>query len=145
MILDTIKADYKTARIARDTAATALLSSLIGEVDKKIVGNPDVTTDEQRETIVLSVVKKFIDGAKEMIAVAGDRPDTVAQANAEIVLLDKYRPAQMSEGDLRVVIEAFKQANPGAKIGQYMGELARAHKGQYDGALAQRLVKEIAA
>ncbi|RYG16121.1 hypothetical protein EON82_25395 [bacterium] len=144
MLLDTIKADFKTARLARDAQASALLSSLIGEAEKQIVGNPKITTDSQRDEIVLNTVKKFIDGAKEMIETGASRPELVAQSKAEIEILDGYRPKQMSEDELRAAIGAFKDGNPGAKIGQYMGWLKATYAGQYDGAMAQRLVKEAA-
>lgn len=142
MLLDTIKADFKAARIARDTQTSALLSTLIGESEKQIVGNPEITTDEQRDTIVLRTVKKLIDGAQEMIKAASDRPEVVALAKAEIAVLDKYRPQQMSEDELRAAIISYLEAVPGAKIGQVMGALQKSYKGQYDGALAQRLVKD---
>lgn len=145
MLLDQIKADFKTARLARDAQTSALLSSLIGEAEKLMVGNPKITTDGQRDDIVLSTVKKFIDGANEMIEKAVGRPELVEQSKAEVKILDRYRPKQMSEDEIRAALASYRDGQPDAKIGQYMGFLKSNFGGQYDGGLAQRLIKDFLA
>jgi uncharacterized protein YqeY len=145
MLIDQIKSDQIKARLARDAVRAGLLTSLIGEIESKVRGNEKIKTPEDVEAVALSQIKKFIDGANEMIEKASGRPEIVEQSKAEIAILDGYRPKQMTEDQLRKAIAGFKAHNAGANIGQYMGWLKKEHGGSYDGAMAQRIVKEMLA
>lgn len=141
-ILDTIKADAIAARKARDAGTASVLTSLIGEVETKCTGNAAIKGPADVDAALLATIKKFIDGAHEMIEKGSGRPDIVAQSQAEIAVLERYRPKQMSEAELRDIVQAFRGANPDAKMGDYMAMLKRDHGGQYDGRMASTVVKE---
>jgi uncharacterized protein YqeY len=67
------------------------------EVDERI------TLDDAQ---VLSVLEKMIKQRKESLVQfqAGNRPDLVAKETAEVVLLQGYMPAQLSDGEIDSLI-----------------------------------------
>jgi hypothetical protein len=146
-LLQTIKQDQLSARKARDSDTTRILTTLIGEAEMvgKNAGSRESTDEEVR-----AVVKKFIKNNQELIA-AGSKSDIEANAarNAiaiqENVILQGYLPAQLSEDQLNSLIgtlleKAIKPTNQGV----IMKGLKEVVAGQYDydGALASKLVKD---
>lgn len=62
-------------------------------------------------------------------------------AKTEIVILESFLPKQLTEEQLRTLIQDF--ANQGKNIGDAMKTLKTQFAGQYDGGLASKLMKEL--
>ena len=146
-LIQTIKADQLIARKARKVVEAASLTTLIGEAEAvgKNNGNREPTDQE-----VVSMLKKFIKNAHEVNRIAGDYRDSARcdEASAEIELFEAYLPQQLSEAQLapiiKEIIELRSVGVPGVlpKMGAVVADLKVAHEGQYDGAMAARLIKE---
>ena len=168
-LLEQIKADQLTARKTKDTVATALLTTLIGEAtkvsDEEFKKGQVEITDEK----VIVTIKKFLKGAEETKArldaeftrVMGHGPDdgktrTLSEegrafmegivpkmrtTEREIAILNGFLPQQMDEFQLREAIDAFKAANPDANMGGIMAHLKANYAGLYDGKLASQIAK----
>jgi len=134
-LLNKIKQDSLTARKARDTVASNLLGTLVSEAAMvgKNAGNRDSTDEE-----VLKVVKKFLDNAKDTLKLVGNS-NAIEQ---EIVILHGYMPLQLTEAQLKEIIDQLKLSNPGCTIGAVMANLKTYYEGQYDGKLASQLFRE---
>ena len=74
----------------------------------------------------------------------GNRNDLVEKENAELQLLEKYLPKQMSEEEIAKAIDQFvKQVNASSiqDLGKVMGLAMKELKGKADGQLVQKLVR----
>lgn len=141
-LLNQIKADQLAARKNRETLKATLLTTLIGEATAigKNDGNRDTTDAE-----VVTVVNKFIKNINDLLtALNGAEGGAALQANAELVILDAYRPKQLTAEQLTVIIADLK-AEVGAstikEMGKVMGALKTKYQGQYDGNVASQLIK----
>lgn len=133
-LLEKIRADALAARKVKAPEAGGLVT-LIGEIDTKTKTlNParDLTDAE-----ILAIVKKFLKGIDEIIALGAGTPDS--RILAEKAVLEGYLPAQMTEADLHAF--ALEKVAEGLNIGQIMGALKAEHAGCYDGRLASGIVK----
>lgn len=133
-LLQTIKADQLTARKARQALNAALLTTLIGEAELvgKNNGNRAPTDDE-----VMATIKKFIKN-NETIQGAHRLPSH----DAEITILKAYLPQQLTEAQLKELIDStIALADKKPTVGELMSKLKTNFGGQYDGALASRLIK----
>lgn len=71
-----------------------------------------------------------------------------ATACAEREILEQYRPAQLNEQQLQHIlhdmVQALQERTP-KQMGVIMKRLKETYEGQYDGALASKLIKELLA
>jgi len=101
-------------------------------------------TDEEIVDVIVSEIKK----RKDSVAAyeRGKREDLVKREKAEIEVLQKYLPEQLSEQELKKIIQEAI-AKTGAKeikdIGKVMAELAPKVKGKADNSLVSKTVKDL--
>ena len=95
---------------------------------------------------VLKILKSEAKSRKDAIQTYQEKglADLVAKEESEVVILDKYLPAQISEADVRPKVEQAiatlgEQANFGAVMKQVMAELGA----QADGQVVSKIVKEL--
>ncbi len=115
-----ITEDMKNAMRAKDTGRLGTIRLLLAamkqrEVDERI---------ELDDAAVIAIVEKLIKQRKDSIAQfqAANRDDLVAIENAELVVLQAYMPAQMSEAAVAAVV-AEAVAQVGAVGPQDMGKV----------------------
>lgn len=146
VLKDTIQNDTKAALLSGDRFVGDTLRNLKAAIlDEEVKQNKrDVgLTDEEIEKIIAREVKK----RNESIAVyeANGRPELAETERKEADILSRYLPEQMSEEELRTIVEA-KIVEMGASGSQAMGQVIGAVKQQVgnsaDGALIARVVKE---
>jgi uncharacterized protein YqeY len=125
-----IQEDVKTAMKAREAARLSTLRMLTAamkqkEVDERI---------ELDDAAVLAIVEKLIKQRKDSIsqfAKAG-RQDLVDAETAELAVLSAYLPAQLSEAEILVAIDAAIAAS-GASNPKDMGKVMALIKPQLAG------------
>ncbi len=141
MLLEKLQAASLEARKAQDTVAASLLTTLYSEAARvgKDQGNR-VSTDEE----VVAVVKKFSKNIDETLAALPEADARVATLRVEKELLSAYLPQQLDEAGLRALVDelvgALADKSP-KQMGVVMAGLKARAGGQYDGAMASRLVK----
>ena len=146
-LLDTIKEAQLAARKARRSATAASLSTLIGEAEAVGKNNGNRAPTDQE---VVSMLKKFIKNAHEVNRIAGDYRDgdRCDAAWAEIELFESFLPKQLSEAQLKPIIQEIIELRsvgvPGVlpKMGTVIQDLKAKYEGQFDGAMASKLIKE---
>ena len=148
-MIDKVRAEMVAAMKSHDKERKESLSMLLSALKNKAIDKrEDLTEAEEFE-----VVKKELKQTKETMELAPtDRTDIIDQCKARIAVLNEFAPEEMSEDELRAVIQktieevAASQGieNPSAKDkGKVMKELMPKVKGRADGGLVNRLVGEI--
>jgi len=138
-----IKKDQLHARKNNKTVEATLLTTLIGEA--AMIGKNDgnrESTDEE----VIAVVKKFIKNNKELMDIVNPESNGYTDAKFENEFLTQYIPLQMTEEELRETVQlrirTLDEITP-KLMGTVMKWLKDNYVGQYDGALASKVVKEL--
>lgn len=142
-LLQQIKKDQMAARKSRDAVTTSALTTLLSEAST--VGFNDGKR-ESTDGEVVAVVRKFIKNLEEVIKHGNEV--AVIEAQNEIELFSVYLPQQLSEEQLTNIIaaEVAKLDSPSMRdMGKLMAILKTEYDGQYDGALASKLVKSLLA
>ena len=140
---DRISQDIKEAMKAKDEARLSTLRLILTEFVRKEKEKGIPPTNEQCVQILQTMVRKCRDAAEQFTS--GNRPELAAKELAEIVIIESYLPAQLSEEKVRQ--EALAAiAETGAKtqkeMGKVMGLLTKKLAGQADGSVISRIVKE---
>ena len=141
MLLDTLKNDALAARKARDAVRSALLTTLVAEAAK--VGK-DNGNRASTEAEVVAVVKKFIKNTEETLRAVQGKP-AEAQARSELAILKAYLPKQATEEDVRAkvaeLVGGLSDRSP-KQMGVVMAGLNAAFEGNFDKAVASKIVKD---
>jgi len=103
-----------------------------------------ILTDEETIEVISSEIKKRKEAVLEFEK--GQRMDLAGKEKKEIEILEKYLPEQLSEEEIKKIVqEAIEKV--GAKdikdMGKVMAELMPKIKGKADGALVSKIVKEL--
>lgn len=139
-----IPEDLKNALRNKNTFELSVLRMLQAAlINKEIDKRKEALTDEDVISVIGTEIKKRRDAAREFEKV--NRPDAADQEKAEIEILMKYMPQQMSEDEIRdAVIKAVEdtQAENMQDIGKVMKVLMPQVKGKADGSIVNKIVKE---
>lgn len=128
MLKDKIQQDLITALKAKDEVTLSTLRFLQSALKNKQIEKREDLTDEEVIGVIRKQVKELSEAA-EMFK-KGGREDLVAQNEAQIEVLKKYLPAEISDEELKSEIEKIMaenkevyEKNPKAIIGVVMGAL----------------------
>lgn len=146
MLKQRIQDEMKNAMLAREDLKTSVLRMLKSEVvyfEIQKGGAGYEATDEDVLTVIQKAVKQRKDSIEQYTA--GKRQDLADKEAAELTILQKYLPSQLSEGAIdEIVTEVITQS--GAKniqdMGKVMGILSVKVKGKADMGLVSKLVRE---
>ena len=146
MIRDEIKAALVTAMKGGDKAATGtirLIQSAIKNRDIEL-RTSSATTDDN--LVVTEVLQKMIKQRRESAELyrKGNREELAATEEAEIAVIERFLPTQMSDDEASAAIQAII-AETGASgmkdMGKVMGEVKAQLAGQIDPARASAMVR----
>lgn len=144
-LIDKIQKDSLAARKAGDSIRSALLITLYSEAAMigKNAGNRETTDGE-----VVAVVRKFLKGVDESLAVVKDE-SKVSVLKIERDVLNGFLPTQMSESEITQALESIigelNVTREPKSMGLLMKELKARFEGRYDGTKASALVKSVLA
>lgn len=103
-----------------------------------------VLTDEEVISVLSSEIKKRKDAI--VLYEKGNRPELADKEKKEIEILKKYLPEQLSEEEIKKLVEE-SVAKVGAKemkdMGKVMADLNPKIKGKADGGQVSKIIKEI--
>ncbi len=127
---DQITEDMKSAMRAKETARLGTIRLLFAAIKQREVDDRIVLDD----AAVISTIEKMIKQRKDSISQfeKAGRDDLVAVESAEMVILQAYMPAQMSEAEVQAAVAAAVAAT-GAAGPQDMGKVIGVLKGQLAG------------
>lgn len=147
-IKEQLMADMKAAMKAKEEGKLALKTIRMArahirqaEIDN---GHADFNDDQ-----VLAVLRKEVKQRKETLSEieSSGREDLVEQTKAEIDVLEKYLPAEMTPEAVEAAVKEIVDAmDPGQKnMGSVMKAVMAKLKGQADGKLINQIVRKLLA
>lgn len=147
-IKEQLMADMKAAMKAKEEGKLALNTIRMArahirqaEIDN---GHADFNDDQ-----VLAVLRKEVKQRKETLSEieSSGREDLVKQTKAEIDVLEKYLPAEMTPEAVEAAVKEIVDAmDPGQKnMGSVMKAVMAKLKGQADGKLINQIVRKLLA
>lgn len=143
-LLATLNEDMKTAMKAKDKPTLSVVRMLKSAVmNEQINLGHDLTADE--ELAVLSRELKQRNDSVSEFKKAG-RDDLVTSTSAEIEVVKKYMPAQLSETEVKKIVQETVTevgAQSMADFGKVMGAVMPKLKGQADGKIVNQSVKQL--
>lgn len=141
-------ADMKAAMKAKENGKLALnvIRMARAHIRQAEIDNGHADFDDDQ---VLTILRKEVKQRKETLAEIKDsgREDLVEATQAEIDILQKYLPAELSaEAVKKVVVEIVNAMNPeDRKMGLVMKSVMAKLRGKADGKLINTVVREILA
>ena len=143
-ILDTLQEDMKQALRSKDELTLSTIRMVKSSVGyARIEKRRDLTDDE-----VLVVIAKQAKQRRESIEAAegGGRADIAERERAELEILSKYLPEQLSEGQIENIVREVAAEMGVTDIedrGKLMGPVMQKTRGRADGKLVNQIVERV--
>ena len=143
MLTDLIKTHLNEAILAKDEIKVSTLRFLLSEIRNCQIEKQKDLTDED----IVTVIRRGIKQRQESIEAfkKGKREDLVKKEEAEMDILSKYLPRQMSTEELELLVkQTIKEIGVvGPKdFGRIMGAVMAKAKGGADGSVVAEVVKK---
>ena len=148
MIRDDIKAALVSAMKGGDKETTAAIRLIQSALQNRDIEMRTSSAKVDDDTLVVDVLQKMIKQRRESVELytKGGREELAAKEEAEIAVIERFLPRQMSEEEARAAIAAIV-ADTGASslkdMGRVMAEVKARHGGALEPARASALVKEM--
>lgn len=145
-LFDQISEDIKKAMLAKDAIALQTLRGVKKEfIEAKTAKDAQgELTDEQAVRILTKMVKQRKDAAE--IFATQNRQDLADGELAEVVVIEKYLPKQMTEAELEAALKeiiAEAGATSAKEMGKVMGIASKKLAGKAEGKAISAKVKEL--
>lgn len=136
--------DMKEAMKAHDKDRLAVIRMVRGAVRQQEIDSRKELGDEDVLAVLSKEVKMRRDSIEEFRK--GGREDLVEKTEAEIAVLMPYLPAQLSEEEIRGLVQAAVEQTGAASpkdMGKVMGVLMPKVKGRADGKTVNAIVRSM--
>ena len=148
MIRDDIKAALIAAMKGGDKAATGTLRMVQSNIKNRDIELRTGTAPDDDDAMVTEVLQKMIKQRRESVDLyrKGNREELAAVEEAEIAIIERFLPAQMSDDDAKAAIAAII-AEVGATsmkdMGPIMALVKQRHASAIEPSRASGLVREM--
>ncbi|MBO5039127.1 MAG: GatB/YqeY domain-containing protein [Alphaproteobacteria bacterium] len=146
MLREDLQTALKEAMKNKDMATVSAVRLIIAGLKEKDVtargAGKECATDAELLSMMQTMIKQRTESAK--IYNEGNRPELAAKEEAEIKVIERFLPKQLSEEETKTAIAAIinKTGAQGMKdMGKVMAELKAAYAGQIDMGKASSLIK----
>lgn len=143
-LLTTLNADMKTAMKAKDKKTLTTVRMLKAALQNEQINSGHELNADEELTILSREMKQRRDSLTEFEKAGRD--DLVAGLKDEIVIVEKYLPAQLTEAEIQEIVAAAI-AKTGAtstkEFGKVMGAVMPQVKGRADGNVVNATVKKL--
>ena len=146
MIRDDIKAAQIAAMKAGDKDTRNAVSLIQAAIKNRDIEARTGSAPADDDALVIEVLQKMVKQRRESIEMyeKGGRQELADGEKAEVAVIERFLPAQMSEAETTAAIDVIK-AELGASgmkdMGRVMAELKTRHASELDMAKASALVK----
>ena len=146
MIRDDIKAATVAAMKSGDKAATGTLRMVSSAIKNRDIEARTAAAAPDDDALVTEVLQKMIKQRRESVELyrQGNREELAAAEEAEITVIERFLPTQLSDEDARAAIAGIIAETGAASMkdmGKVMGLVKERHATAIDPARASRLVK----
>ena len=139
---DILTTAMKEAMKAKDTVRLSTVRMTLAAIKNKEIAAGGELDDAAVTAILSTLVKQRREAAEAFRA--GDRPELAEKEEAELLILQSFLPEQLSEEDVRALVDAVVTelgATSMKDMGGVMKILTEKTRGQADGKLVSELVK----
>ncbi|OJG40316.1 glutamyl-tRNA(Gln) amidotransferase subunit E [Enterococcus gilvus] len=143
-LLTTLNEDMKQAMRAKDKETLQVIRMLKASIQNEQIKKGQDLNDEEELTVLSREMKQRRDSLAEFEK--ADRTDLADKVKKEIVIVENYLPAQLSEEEIRAIVtEAVAKtgATSPKEFGKVMGAVMPKVKGKADGNQVNAIVKEL--
>jgi uncharacterized protein YqeY len=150
MIRDDIKAALVAAMKGGDKPATGTIRLVQSALKNRDIEARTGGAPKDDDALVIEVLQKMIKQRRESADLyrKGNREELAAAEEAEIAVIERFLPKQMSDEEAKAAIQAII-AETGASgmkdMGRVMAEVKARHSGELEPARASALVRELLA
>lgn len=130
----TLEADMKAAMRARDAETRDAIRYVLSAVKNAEIEKRSELTEDEELKLIRTQVKQRQDSIEQFRA--GGRDDLAAKEEAQVRILEKYLPQQMSDEELDALVKsgiAEVGAESPKDMGKVMGLLTARAQGRVDG------------
>lgn len=142
-ILDQLNQDMKEAMRNKEKQRLSVIRSVKSSVQNEQINKGSELTEDEILTVLNREMKQRKESLHEFEQ--ADREDLVDKTNAEIKILTSYMPSQLSDNELRQIVnDTIKETGAASKsdMGKVMGALMPKVKGRADGSKVKQFVQE---
>lgn len=148
MISADIRENLKTAMKEKDQTALDTYRGVLSAFQNELVASGKTPQDEVTDELALKVIAKLTKQRKDSVSQfeAGGRQDLAQNEIAQLTLLEKYLPAQMTDAEIKNIALAKKaelDVTDKSKIGILVGAVMKAVAGQADGGRVKAIVESL--
>ena len=146
MIRDEIQAAQTASMKAGDKETLATVRLMMSAIKNRDIEMRTGKGSDDDDVVVVEVLQKMVKQRRESIQMFtdGGRQELADKEAAEVVVIERFLPTQLSEAETTLAIEAIK-AELGASglkdMGRVMAALKERHASQLDMSKASALVK----
>lgn len=148
MLREDLQNTLKDAMKNKDMATVSAVRLIIAGLKEKDVvargAGKECASDADLLSMMQTMIKQRTESAK--IYKEGNRPELAAKEEAEITVIERFLPKQLSEEETKAALTAIiaKTGAEGMKdMGKVMAELKSAYAGQVDMGKASALIKNL--
>lgn len=141
-LVETLDKEIIEAMKAKDSVRLATLRGVKGAMKLQSIDHKKEINDELLIDVVSKEIKTRNESIKEFEK--GGRKDLIDKTEAEIKILSKYLPEQLSEEEIvNIINQVFEEVNPsGIKdMGKVMGIVTPKVKGKVDMSVVSALIR----
>ncbi len=144
-LVDEVSALMKQAMKAKDAPRTGALRMIRAAFLNEMKKDGAETLEDE---VCISLLRKLAKQRKESVEAfaAAGREESAEAERAELAVVEEFLPSLADEATTRSWVEAAiseSGATGTNDMGKAMGALMKAHKGDVDGGLAQKIVREL--
>jgi uncharacterized protein YqeY len=134
-----LQQELTAARKAQDKPGTLLIGTTLSEVKNREIELKRELTDDD----VIEVVRRGIKKRRESIEMfeKGGRQEMADKERAEVVMLERYLPPQVSSDEIRAAVKAAI-AGGANNVGVVMGKVMPQFKGRAEGSAINAIARE---
>lgn len=143
-LLSRLNDDMKTAMKAKDKESLQVIRMIKSSIQNEQIKEGNDLTEDEELTVLSREMKQRRDSLHEFEEAGRD--DLAEKVKSEIVIVEKYMPEQLSEDDIRQLVqEAITQTGASSvkEFGKVMGAIMPKVKGKADGNQVNAIVKEL--
>ena len=130
MLRDDLQNALKTAMLAKDTLTTSAVRMIIaGQKEKDVEARgkgKEKATDEELMAMMQTMIKQRNDSIKMYID--GNRPELADKEKAEIAIIERFLPKQMSDDEIAGVVKTLIAETGAGQHGVATATAARAKR-----------------
>ena len=146
MIRDDIQAAQIATMKARDADTLGTIRLIQSAIKNRDIEARTGKSPDDDDVLVVEVLQKMVKQRRESIEMftSGNRPELAAKEAAEVAVIERFLPQQLTEAQTMLAIEAIKAevGATGAKdMGKVMAALKDRHASELDMSKASALVK----